>query len=84
MPIVSGYLFFGFQIMTQKSESCKITPLSIRNSIIAVRVDRQSASRQKLSPYLNKTRVQQFNQVGHDNIDTILVKVPMISEAEQI
>ncbi len=55
-----------------------------RFSVVAIRVDRDAAARSELAPYLDVARVHQLDQVVHNNVDAILVKIAVIAEAEQV
>lgn len=58
--------------------------LRARLAVVAVRIDRNSATRGEFAPYLDVARLHQLDQVIHDDVDAILVEIPVISEAEEI
>ena len=63
---------------------CHLLPLCVRHAIVAVWVNRNTTSRQKLSPYFDISRVHQLNQVIHDNIHAVLMKIAMIRAADSL
>lgn len=58
--------------------------LRARLAIIAVRVDRNTTTWSEFAPYLDVTGLHQLDQVIHDDVDAILVEIPVIAEAEEI
>lgn len=53
-------------------------------SVVCERIDADATSWCEDSSYLNILWVHQFDKIFHDDVDTILVKVAVISKAEQI
>lgn len=53
-------------------------------AVIAVGIDGDAAPGQELAPHLNVLGVQQADQVLHDDIDAVLVEIPVIAEGEEI
>ena len=70
--------------MMSQSLPCNRFPFGTRLAIIAVWVDRNTASGQKLSPNFNVKRIHQLDQIVHDNIHTVLVKITVIAKTEQV
>ena len=62
----------------------QLLPLCTGSAVVAVWINRYSASRKKLSPDLNIFRIHKFYQILHYDIHTILVKIPVITEAEKV
>ena len=58
--------------------------LRARHAVVAVGVDGDTAARQKLAPHLDVLRRHQADEILHDNVHAVLVKVAVIAEAEQI
>lgn len=52
--------------------------------IITPRVDADASPGQKLSPNFNISGLKYFNQIVHDLVDTVLVKIAVIAIAKQI
>lgn len=55
-----------------------------RFPVVAIRIDRDAAAWSELAPYLDVARVHQLDQIVHDDVDAILVKITVIAEAEQV
>ena len=69
-------------VVEMKALFCSLFPISTRLSIVCVWIDGQTTARRKLAPYLDVLRIHQFNQILHDNINAVLVKVPVIAETK--
>lgn len=53
-------------------------------SIIAIRINGDTAARSEFAPHFNVFRLHQFYQIIHNDIHTMLVEISMIAEAEQV
>ena len=62
----------------------KLFPLCSGNAVVTVGVNGYPAPGQELSPYLDVFRLHQLYQVFHYDVYTVLMKVAVIPEAEQI
>ena len=71
-------------VVEMKALFCSLFPLCTRLAIVCVWIDGQTTARRKLAPHLDIFRIHQLHEIFHDDVDTILVKVAVISEAEQI
>ena len=69
-------------VVEMKALFCRLFPLCTRLAIVCVWIDRQTTARRKLAPYLNVLRIHQLDEVFHDDVDAILVKVPVIAETK--
>ncbi len=69
-------------IMEMKALFGSLFPLSTRLAIVCVWIDRQTTARRKLAPYLDVLRIHQLHKVFHDDVDAVLVKVPVIAETK--
>ena len=69
-------------VVEMKSLFCSLFPLCTRLAIVCVWIDRQTTARRKLAPYLDVLRIHQLDKVFHDDIDAVLVKVPVIAETK--
>ena len=69
-------------IMEMKALFCRLFPLCTRLTVVCVRIDGQTTARRKLAPYLDVLRIHQLDEVFHDDVDAVLVKVPMIAETK--
>ena len=58
--------------------------LRSRPAVVAVRVDRDAAARSEFAPHLDVFRVHQLDQIVHDHVHAILVKIAVVAEAEQV
>ncbi len=63
---------------------CKSFPLSARTAVICVRIDWNSSARRKNACNFDIFRIHKPDEVLHYLIDTILVKIPVVAEAEKI
>ena len=57
-------------------------PLCTRLAIVCVWIDGQTTARRKLAPYLDVLRIHQLDEIFHDDVDAVLVKVPVIAETK--
>lgn len=69
-------------VVEMKALFCRLFPLCTRLAIVCVWIDRQTTARRKLAPYLNVLRIHQLDEVFHDDVDAVLVKVPMVTETK--
>ena len=69
-------------VMEMKALFCRLFPLCTRLAVVCVWIDGQTTARCKLAPYLDVFRIHQLDEVFHDDIDAVLVKVPVIAEAK--
>ena len=53
-------------------------------SVIAVGINGNAASRRKFSPDLNIFRIHKTDQILHNDVHAILMKISVIAEAEKI
>ena len=69
-------------VVEMKALFCRLFPLCTRLAIVCVWIDGQTTARRKLAPYLDVLRIHQLNKVFHDDIDAVLVKVPVVAETK--
>ena len=69
-------------VVEMKSLFCSLFPLCTRLAIVCVWIDGQTTARRKLAPYFDVFRIHQLNQSLHDNINAVLMKVPVIAETK--
>ena len=69
-------------IVEMKALFCSLFPLCTRLAIVCVWIDGQTTTRRKLAPYLDVLRIHQLDEIFHDDVDTVLVKVPVIAETK--
>ena len=69
-------------VVEMKALFCRLFPVCTRLAIVCVWIDGQTTTRRKLTPYLDVLRIHQLDEVFHDDIDAIFVKVPMVTEAK--
>ena len=69
-------------VVEMKALFCSLFPLCIRLAVVCVRIDGQTTARRKLAPYLDVLRIHQLDEVFHDDVNAVLVKVPMIAETK--
>ena len=70
--------------MVEKPLFCQPFIFSARPAVIAIRVNADSAARGENAGYFYVFGGHQADEVFHDDIDTILMKGPVIAETEQI
>ena len=70
--------------MCRKSLPGKLFIFRAGSAIVAVGVDGNTAARQEFPPYFNVFRVHQANEVFHDDVHAVLVKIAVIAEAEKV
>lgn len=69
-------------VMEMKALFCRLFPLCTRLAIVCVWIDGQTTTRRKLAPYLDVLRIHQLDEVFHDDVDAVLMKVPVIAETK--
>ena len=69
-------------IVKMKALFCNLFPLCTRLAVVCVWIDGQTTARRKLAPYLDVLRIHQLHKIFHDDVDAVLVKVPMVTETK--
>ena len=69
-------------VVEMKALFCSLFPLCTRLAVVCVWIDGQTTARRKLAPYLDVLRIHQLDEVFHDDVNAVLVKVPMIAETK--
>ena len=69
-------------VVEMKALFRSLLPLCTRLAVICVWIDGQTTARRKLAPYLDVLRIHQLDEIFHNDIDAIFVKVPMVTEAK--
>ena len=69
-------------VVKMKALFCSLFPLCTRLAVVCIWVDGQTTARRKLAPYLDVLRIHQLHKVFHDDVDAVLVKVPVIAETK--
>ena len=69
-------------VVEMKALFCSLFPLCTRLAIVCVWIDGQTTARRKLAPYLDVLRIHQLHKVFHNDVDAVLVKVPVITETK--
>ena len=69
-------------IVEMKALFCRLFPLCTRLAVVCIWIDGQTTARRKLSPYLDVLRIHQLDEIFHDDVDAVLVKVPVIAETK--
>ena len=69
-------------VVKMKALFCSLFPLCTRLAVVCVWIDGQTTARRKLAPYLDVLRIHQLDEVFHDDVNAVLVKVPVIAETK--
>ena len=69
-------------VVEMKALFRSLLPLCTRLAVICVWIDGQTTARRKLAPYLDVFRIHQLDEVFHDDVNAVLVKVPVIAETK--
>ena len=69
-------------VVEMKALFCRLFPLCTRLAVVCIWIDGQTTARRKLSPYLDVLRIHQLDEIFHDDVDAVLVKVPVIAETK--
>ena len=69
-------------VVEMKALFCRLFPLCTRLAVVCVWIDGQTTARRKLAPYLDVLRIHQLDKVFHDDINAVLVKIPVIAETK--
>lgn len=51
---------------------------------VAIRINGDAAARSKLAPHFDVPWIHHMNQIVHDDVHTVLMKITVIAEAEQV
>lgn len=70
--------------MTKQAEAGEVAPFGAGDAVVAIGVNGEAASGEEFAPYFDVPGMEQFNQVGHDDIHTIFMEVAVISETEEV
>ena len=70
--------------MLRQSLPSHVCPSCVRFAVVAVRIDRDAASRCEFAPHLDVFRRHQCNQILHDDVHAILVEVAVVAETEKV
>ena len=70
--------------MMCKPVPCDLFPFRSLLTIIAVRINGDSATWKEFSPYFNIFRLHQLYQIIHDNVHAVLMEIAVIAETEKI
>ena len=71
-------------VVEMKALFGSLFPLCTRLTIVCVWIDGQTTARRKLAPYLDVLRIHQLDEVFHNDVNAVLVKVPVIAEAKEV
>lgn len=55
-----------------------------RLPVIAPRIDGNTPARRKFSPHFNVAEIKQLDEIVHDDIDAVFMKIAMVAETEKI
>ena len=80
--ILTVWYALRLHVVEMKALFCRLFPLCTRLAVVCVWIDGQTTAWCKLAPYLDVFRIHQLDEVFHDDIDAVLVKVPVIAEAK--
>ena len=69
-------------VVEMKAFFCRLFPLCTRLAIVCVWIDGQTTARRKLAPHLDVLGIHQLHKVFHNDVDAVLVKVPVVAEAK--
>ena len=69
-------------VMEMKALFRRLFPLCTRLAIVCIWIDGQTTARRKLAPYFDVLRIHQLHKVFHDDVNAVLVKVPVIAETK--
>ena len=75
---------FGIQIVQTQPLGGHVGVGRSRAAVVAVGVDADTAARHEFAPHFDVLGVHQPNEVFHDDVDTVFVKITVIAETEQI
>ena len=70
--------------MVGQAVPCYIFPFGARSAVVAVWVNGNTAAWCKFAPHFDIFWIHEFDKIFHNDIDTVLVEIPMIAETEQI
>ena len=69
-------------IVEMKALFGSLFPLCTRFTVVCIWIDGQSTTRRELAPYLDVLRIHQLHKVFHNDVNAVLVKVPVIAETK--
>ena len=53
-------------------------------TVVGIGIDANATTGREQTYYLNILRIHQFDQVLHDDVHTVLMEIPMVTEAEEV
>ena len=81
LPVVHG---IRIHIVPQQPVPGHIAPFRAAPAVIAVWVDRQPASWKETAPHFDIPRIEELDQVIHDEIHTVFMEIAVVAVAEKI
>ncbi len=76
--------FFRVHIMAEEAVAGEVAPLGAWDAVVAVGVDGEAASREEFAPDFDVAGAEEFDEVGHDDVHAVFVKVAVVSEGEEV
>ena len=69
-------------VVEMKALFGSLFPLCTRLTVVCIWIDGQSTARRELAPYLDVLRIHQLDKVFHNDVNAVLMKVPVIAETK--
>ena len=69
-------------VVEMKALFCSLFPLCTKLAVVSIWIDGQTTARRKLTPHLDIFRIHQLHKIFHNDIDAILMEVPMVTETK--
>ena len=82
--VLSVIHFLRIHIVVKEPVLCHLFPFGSALAVIAVRIDGNASTGSELAPYFDIFRIHELNQIFHDYVYAVLMKVAVITEREQI
>ena len=70
--------------MLREPFPCNLFPLGSGFSVVAVGIDRKTASGQEFTPDLDIFGIHELYQIIHDDVDTVLMEISVIAEGKKV
>ena len=81
LPVCDG---FRIHIMLPQPVLSKFFPFCSLHAVVAVGVDGEASAGEEFAPDFDVARIEEVDQIVHDDIYTVFMKVTMIAEAEEV
>ena len=70
--------------MSEETLFCHFLVFRTRTTVVGIGIDADATTGREQSYHLYILRIHQFDQVLHDDVHTVLMEIPVVTETEEI